>query len=149
MELADRLFVRHQHPVLEVPHLVGRLRNMDGDGVSVIHGAEPLAPVAAVDDPRLDDAAPLGVAPPLLELDAEVFVKGADQARGDQARGKGGDDEFLLVEAGIEVIVGILLPLGRDHSALSDFGKQDIIHGVSLRQYRIMRQEQIPRKTGF
>ena len=93
MELADRLAVGHQHAVLQPPDLIGRLRDMDGDGVAVIHGADPLAPVAAVDDPGLDDAAPLGVAPPLLEPDAEVFVERADEPRRHKARGEGRDDE--------------------------------------------------------
>ena len=139
MELADRLFVRHQHPVPEAPYLVGRLRNVDGDGVSIIHGADPFAPVAAVDDPGLDDAAPFCVAPPLLELDAEVFVERADEPRRHKARGEGRDDKLLLLEAGVEIIVGVLLPSGGDHRALSDFGEPDFIHGASLRQYRIMR----------
>ena len=111
MKLADRLSVGYEHPVGKPLYLIRRFRDMYGDGVSVIHGAEPFAAVAAVDDPGLHDAAPLGVAAALLELYTEGGIESADQTGRDQARGKGRDDKLLLVKAGIEIVVRVLLPL--------------------------------------
>lgn len=105
IELAHGLAVGYHHPVLKALHIGNTLAYMYGKRVPVIYGTEPFTAVTAVNNTGLHNAAPLGIAAPFFKLYAQVFIKSTDNTGGHKASGKSRDYKFLLIKAGIEIII--------------------------------------------
>ena len=105
IELAHSLAVGYHHPVLKTLHIGNILAYMYGKRVPVIYGAEPFTSIAAVNNTGLHNTAPLGITAPFFKLYAQAFVKSADNAGGHKTGGESRNYKFLLIKAGIEIII--------------------------------------------